>query len=301
MAQKPSGAIQANHDPRTSAGSKEDVNLRLASKLLWDALRSPESQELAKKFDGWQCQKWKAIADLKHWARSTLECDENLKVSQQMYSYREPNTTVVYVRNQKAASTYFVEELGKMLGGIESKLIYAPLKTVEAQSKYNRPSLGDNPFVFSAVRDPIETAVAAYLEVSKRVGPAFQDPLPTFIGMPCGTAWKDTSRFKMFLNEVRWGKPISKQFFHSYPQALKLDVSIDVSYSSILKLENFGAIWSVPGFDHIVPASSDDSHTTSDSPCGNLSFDPELWEMLCDMYRVDYECFGYSLPSACKN
>jgi len=113
------------------------------------------------------------------------------------------------------------------------------------------------------------------------------------------------------------------EFFHSYPQALKVNV---LSYEGRSGL--FDAIGTVEDFTRDMDlvrqqaisqetaafSFSNDSlpqipsgKTTSyqgpvdDDKCADIDTeDPELVRMICELYRADYVCFGYELPAACQ-
>lgn len=128
--------------------------------------------------------------------------------------------TVPDVRNQKVASKFiklhfFAEDgVRPFFNGIASQAL-SPRLTAGAQgaqAKAYPERLGAaRPVVWTAVRDPIATAVDAYLEVSRRPfdvrqhydGPPL--PEPAWRAMPCDTRKQAEQRLHAFLDDPQPG------------------------------------------------------------------------------------------------
>jgi hypothetical protein len=267
-------------------------------------------------FKSEHCEAWKKKSNISQWSRSTFgdnlrlaPAQTPLKTAQQILDCFSPtaNATISYIRNQKAGSKYINWAMNSVfdcypkisldLDGQPKSFRIVQLKLEEAGI-----DLAPQPdhFGFTVIRDPIQTAVAAYLEVTKRA-PKVQ--LDLGLG-PCkyiNTSQQASARFMKYLLAAKDGKPLSKEFFHSYPQALKIDVTEPID--SIVKLEDIShELRSVPGYRGSMPELEEkEAQTHAKDPCANIDWeDPQLLRIFCDMYRVDYECLDYPLPAACS-
>jgi hypothetical protein len=97
----------------------------------------------------------------------------------------------------------------------------------------------------------------------------------------------------------------------AFPQALKVDVEMRSprTYDAIGMLEDLDdsldAIRVLAGLKDaakLPPETETQSHSNAYQECAHLvdREDPAVQRSVCEMYRVDYECFGYSLPQACS-
>jgi len=99
--------------------------------------------------------------------------------------------------------------------------------------------------------------------------------------------------------------------FHAYPQAFKLNVIKPLSrngrrFDALVRLEEFDAGLSAIARlanTRFIPQSARKrvAHSTDLSPCDDIDLqsDPRLARRLCQLYAVDYECFGYVWPNVC--
>lgn len=186
--------------------------------------------------------------------------------------------------------------------------------------------------VFTVVRDPVATALAAFCEID------FRDPSPApnetgvAVWLPVEkrqgprSYWSQyqaryeavscdrcpTCRYQAFLDGIQQKEPLSHEFFHAYPQSVKTHV-VD-AFDAIVKLEALEAgLAAIAGrvgtpfrpavtptgkmaHSHVVDATSCCSRVES----GVRGSKPLLLR-LCRMYWADFACFGYDLPAACKD
>jgi hypothetical protein len=259
----------------------------------------------AKTFDGEQCVAKKKGADLKAWARSNVDAPGTVQRSRTTRTLVTPSGEVAYVRNCKAGSSFLYAHFTDIFHVEKKKMGNMPLKFYDgSEDSSQAPQWGEDRFVFTVIREPMVTALDAYLEVSIR-STKLASPTPAFASMPCRTRDEATARFKKYLQDALNGTKISSDFFHSFPQALKIDADLRGSragtFDSIVKIETMlDDLQTIPGFVGSTP-DRDRDHSHSEDPCGDVDMqDPRLMAILCRMYRVDYECFDYKLPAACK-
>eukprot|EP00928_Gymnodinium_smaydae_P045883 TRINITY_DN3053_c0_g5_i1.p1 TRINITY_DN3053_c0_g5~~TRINITY_DN3053_c0_g5_i1.p1 ORF type:complete len:342 (+),score=45.12 TRINITY_DN3053_c0_g5_i1:95-1120(+) len=307
---------------------------------------SPQSSELesgkarAERFDSPRCERAKARpdGDLNWWKRSMLS--SILKEGQHFVGITDKK--VLYVRNQKAGSAYLLEHFAEMFGEEPDAIVLTPLKNYappaqptaltashSAQSNHIRQnaktnlsqSVGQSWSAFTVVRDPIHVAVAAYLEISHRLklfgtgGLTEVDdvthetvvhPYPEFHAMPCESKVQANERFKSYLKTVRSGEKISKEFFHAYPQALKVNVNFPNrknTFDLIADVDHLSRdLCGISSFscEDIKPPTESIRHSHKTEPCSPDLNDTVIMKELCDLYQVDYECFGYTMPPACS-
>eukprot|EP00928_Gymnodinium_smaydae_P045881 TRINITY_DN3053_c0_g4_i1.p1 TRINITY_DN3053_c0_g4~~TRINITY_DN3053_c0_g4_i1.p1 ORF type:complete len:342 (+),score=49.00 TRINITY_DN3053_c0_g4_i1:191-1216(+) len=293
----------------------------------------------AENFESQRCQQAKARTDgdLNWWKRSMLQ-GWQLDVKQQNTGFRKKK--LLYVRNQKAGSVYIKKHIAEMFGEkpdfineLAPLRNYAPTKpsALEALRSADRTreevgqkadsideEVSQDWNVFTVVRDPIDTAIDAYLEISHRLHrckdkcmqevddvthESTQHPYPAFHDMPCHSQAQANERFKVYLKALRNGQKVSNQFFHAYPQALKVDVNFTHrknTFDLIADLEHLSS--DLCGFSSFsckdVERDSDHSHTGAS--CTPDLNDTVIMKELCDLYQVDFECFGYTMPPACS-
>ena len=125
-----------------------------------------------------------------------------------------------------------------------------------------------------------------------------------------------TCRYAAFLDGIEAREPLSHEFFHAYPQAVKTDVRVQprtARFDAVVKLEGLepglraiAARLGLP-FDSGAGAArstSSTKHTTTTEPCcpseADVRADPQLVRRLCRMYHADFACFGYDLPPECR-
>lgn len=300
--------------------------------------------EIARRFGAPHCVTARASANLSAWQRSNRPAhDAMLERGQQLYIL--PSANVMYVRNQKAASRYMKWKMARVFNTSDDEMVRSPclstsrmpalsvrfssrppLLTAQMEKfvPYRDPQLGtsDAPqlrfaasfFTYTMVRDPLATAVDAYLEVSQRLRALGNQSVPrtneSFRRLPCRDSAEATARFVAYLKAASRGERLGTQFFHSFPQALKLDVSLRGSHSNQFDAigrveeldESLQQMQALVGMDagHVPSATDRDRHTKSASACSDIDRDdPELQRVVCELYRVDYECFDYELPRTC--
>eukprot|EP00617_Octactis_speculum_P021706 CAMPEP_0185759394 /NCGR_PEP_ID=MMETSP1174-20130828/18142_1 /TAXON_ID=35687 /ORGANISM="Dictyocha speculum, Strain CCMP1381" /LENGTH=196 /DNA_ID=CAMNT_0028439717 /DNA_START=583 /DNA_END=1174 /DNA_ORIENTATION=+ len=157
------------------------------------------------------------------------------------------------------------------------------------------------------VRDPWTRAVSAYMEIIFRLTTrGMPKPLKGLIDE------KDaTKRFTMFLDAMQGGRPIGKEGFHAWPEALLIDVIADrgdgTRFDAIVRIENITE--ELPEVLHFAGAekvslgsSKNDHHSHSNSSFVNeiRATDETLMRIFCELYEVDYVCFpSYAPPAIC--
>ena len=229
-----------------------------------------------------------------------------------------PGRDLLYIRNQKVASEYIVRELanGLFVGYSlpASSLLSETIVPFEAE----RVSRGEvfpeqqgeaRPVVWTVVRDPVETVVDAYLEISFRAfdrnanSSAKADETPgTWRDMPCASRSQAERRMHAFLDAVAAREPMGTEAFHIYPQALKINAVTPLAegvprFDAIIPLEQL-----TPGLEwvanragttaHIAPPGTQEAHSDQSDVCGdvNVSTGSELARRISQMYEVDYTC-----------
>jgi len=243
------------------------------------------------------------------------------------------------VRNQKAGSKFLFETGGGLQQYFPDLSCrqngFAPylesddpkLASFEHLNLINATDL-----IFTVVRDPVATALAAFCEIDLR------DPSPRSASNRTGV-WLPvekelprkeyalqyqaryeavscercpTCRYQAFLNGIQQKEPLSHEFFHAYPQSVKTHV-VD-AFDAIVKLEALEAgLAAIAGrvgtpFRPAVAPTKNQSHShvvDATSCCSRVESgvrgSKPLLLRLCQMYWADFACFGYDLPAACKD
>ena len=265
-------------------------------------------------------------------------------------------TLAVYVRNQKAGSDMVFNSFRSLFNlSTVAKRCYVGSTDV-GQKKRVGPNQHDPCFpssfpsvlLFTMVRDPAKTALSAYLELRFRA--RYRDPRAgraAFEALFSGTNNNSrgdkscasnqgsggggaggegdettgdneaTRDFLMYLEAIERGeKPLGREAYHAWPQALKLERSaLHRRYDAIGRLENARAdLLSLRAA--LLPyssaaASSTPSalllnehhhHSHAAASCGEVDIvgNARVARALCRIYSVDYECFGATIPQACR-
>ena len=232
-----------------------------------------------------------------------------------------------YIRNQKVASQAVVSHLrsgaaGFARGQMQSYLLPYGLHGFPKRER------GD--FTFSVIREPMEAARAAYLEVSRRrAGAAPAQRLSSsrqarggdgggvggmsYRSLPCAagprSAERTAERYLAFLHDVERGSDLGTETFHAYPQALKLSVASWMD--AFVRLERLGADGpfsgqrlmhrsgiSLPSMHAAAP-----KHVTASTRRDACAFNitARLERVMCRFYQADYACLPYELPRACRS
>jgi len=208
---------------------------------------------------------------------------------------------------------HFLEGFASMNPGADG----SPL----ARSAWERkPARNASAFVWAVVREPIETALSAYLQaidVRRAHSAGSRNATAWLAALSCSQNCRRPScvhpneRFHAFLDAVEAGQALGSQFFHAYPQALKLDVVKPAigdgrRFDALIRLEQVDAgLWAVArlaGATHMPKARKpSQAHTTDGDPCAavDLELDARLARRLCKLYDADFTCFGYARPAAC--
>jgi len=234
-----------------------------------------------------------------------------MKTSSTEHRFRE----VLYVRNQKAASQLWVREFQNMLG------IKGPFPGLRRASSLRVPN---GTFVFSFVREPLQTALDGYLELrdQARFDPFLRDSLAAILGQPpsidpnqCSSTTQATNEFVAFVGALRRRAPLGDGAWHTFPQAIKLG-HVDNStrgrrFNALGKVEQLlnhtnaiRALVGTPGQLSWEQLSSQAfqsrRHTLSNTTCAQIDrSDATLQRLVCEVYAADYTCFGYKRPDHC--
>jgi hypothetical protein len=116
-------------------------------------------------------------------------------------------------------------------------------------------------------------------------------------------------RYSAFLDGVVRHEPLSHDFFHAYPQAIKTNI-VGPPFDAVVKLEELedglASIAAVLGLAFLRNLSGfrvrDSGNTAKSSRCCtgvDLRNDTSLLSRLCHLYAVDFTCFGYKRPHGC--
>ena len=234
-----------------------------------------------------------------------------MKTSSPDHRFRE----VLYVRNQKAASQLWVREFSNMLG------IKGPFPGLHRATNLKVPN---GTFVFSFVREPLQTALDGYLELrdQARFDPFLRDSLAAILGQPpsidpnqCSSTTQATNEFVAFVGALRRRAPLGDGAWHTFPQAIKLG-HVDNStrgrrFNALGKVEHLlndtnaiRALVGTPGQLSWQQLSSQAfqsrRHTLSNTTCAQIDRDDAtLQRLVCEVYAADYTCFGYKRPDHC--
>ena len=157
---------------------------------------------------------------------------------------------ITYVRNQKAASQLLTYELSSLFG-----LAGPPRHGVQLARK---APANASTFVFSFVRDPLDTALDAYLELRHLAtlrSPSYRAAMARAVGAaeisssnhalvipPCRSPADATRQFRLFLEALKRGDALGGDAYHAFPQALKLDHMGVRSTTSTGRLGTSGSI-----------------------------------------------------------
>jgi hypothetical protein len=135
-------------------------------------------------------------------------------------------------------------------------------------------------------------------------------------GLKCDSPEAALQKFEAYLDALEARSELGSLAKEAYPQAFKLDIVLrSPRYDAIIKVEHLNSslkrLAQAVGVDEpSVPEPKqagwlDDEPRPDGYSCakvdltGNNTLAVSLRKRLCDMYAVDYACFGYVLPPGC--
>lgn len=286
----------------------------------------------AQLFAGSQCRAAIRDANLSRWQKKTSPPEETYKeeLYRRQQCYENEEIKVMYVRNQKVASTYLAEDVGAIWKTGDARagfeMVLESYETSDARVHRDKSATlaSADWFIYTIVENPLDAALKAYVEVSRR-DDLVTDSTNYYRSMPCKTQEQRTARAVRYFEDVKNSSAhYGFEFFHSYPQALKVNVrsydgrerlfdtigtleNLDDDFGRIMKAAlktgggrafNFtaDAIPELPRVSYLPPKGH-----VEDDECSDIDTDSdELVLLLCDLYRADFVCFGYELPKLCQ-
>jgi hypothetical protein len=135
-------------------------------------------------------------------------------------------------------------------------------------------------------------------------------------GLKCDSPEAALQKFEAYLDALEARSELGSVAREAYPQAFKLDVVLrSPRYDAIVKVEHLNSslkrVAQAVGVDEPAVPEPKDEGWLDDAPrqdgysCAKLDLTANntlalsLRKRLCDMYAVDYTCFGYVLPPGC--
>ena len=228
-------------------------------------------------------------------------------------------TQWMYVRAQKAGSFMLLQLL---LRASQQKNINGPLLQLCDPGPCGGERGGETPrFTWTAVRDPWPRALSAYAEVVHRGQlnfPGVEPPAPAFANVTaisCDTELSATRRYSLFLELLRSGRLVYREIFHSWPVALLIDTLSPTDarrFDAIARIESIErdlpALLNLTGIEVTAALGFEGSrlrehqHSNAAEPCiARVSrVNPSVLRPFCELYHVDYACFNYTAPPACR-
>ena len=180
----PADTFFAHFAPTKGAVSSQQASLRqeTTERGQAGALRGSAEAATAALYEGAACRKAITKANRTAWEQLSCCWVSRAKEMELSHSPDESHATspwkkALYVRNQKAASTFLGQAVGRLFEATSSRDLNNGQKMEHAhrtgllKSKHRNPvghPADATTLVHTAVRDPIATAVDAYLEISRR-------------------------------------------------------------------------------------------------------------------------------------
>ena len=225
---------------------------------------------------------------------------------------------VVYVRNQKAASTWFMHNFGAVAGGAAT-WHWAPFALApEDYDDVYRGSLGNdtllrcNPGSFGVtfVRDPIAAWLSGVLQMLCSAGAHRQPPVRRSADWRRALARNDSAwLLDAFLEDVEGGGGTSllEWNFHTWPQAFKIDTlrraGCELGFVGRVETLNASLAALFPDSGARPPAhtqwSTDESCKATFNAALRAALVPGRLRRVCRLLAVDFDTFEYPLPAAC--
>jgi len=217
-----------------------------------------------------------------------------------------PKYNIGYVFNQKVGTRSFLK-LFHVLDK-SSYEVWMPYSNSTMLPDQKVVQAFDHTFLFTFIREPVAAAWAAYAEVSHRV--------PHIVSTPCNAG---NRRYKEYLTRLANGTLQNGELFHSWPEALKVDVLSPLgrqAFDFVGQLETVSTdlpiILSMAGvpvedIDRSMTKLEDIEHPRG-SECDrqiqsshtSSGLDETTWPLICNFYYVDLVCLGYPLPEQCS-
>jgi hypothetical protein len=151
---------------------------------------------------------------------------------------------------------------------------------------------------------------ASYLQMERAMSALFNN-----VDGPnsCRSIADATEQFAVYLSALAQRQPLGLEAFHSFPQALKIDhvawslrartaPRFGRRFDAIAAVENItydlsqirgqiGSNQSDPAWQQML---NSEHHSHQQSSCALVDWsNPSLKRTLCDIYHVDFVCFGY--------
>ena len=140
--------------------------------------------------------------------------------------------------------------------------------------------------------------------------PTLRAPEPAWRRATCETTEKARQKFSLYLDalQARPRQDCGGIGYHAYPQAMKVNIVTRTAprFDAIVKLEELsaglervGALAGTPAVT-VPPPTKTEAHSNDRLACASFGIGAKLTRRLCKLYAVDFECFGYELPEACR-
>ena len=249
--------------------------------------------------------------------------------AQQVYAFRAQvgrranATDVLYVRNQKVASQWFLIGCGLSAVADHQSKVHSCIDTPSCYASFahTRESLwtggkrrgdadcethgfsGKKSFGFTFVREPITTFISGFLEVLCRPSKyeKGKKPLGSSLTMPRDDVHAVLAQY---LRDVAAGAYLGGASMHTWPQSYRIDTSVTLDF--IGKAETL-----IPSYTHLFPSHRSippPSHPANESSCKgelmeslDLDSRPDIVRELCNILAVDFRCLDYEPPPACAH
>jgi hypothetical protein len=214
---------------------------------------------------------------------------------------------LVYVRNQKVASTYFYSNVQSYSGASKQGVHSTRWNFRRAGSRAKRQQ--QQRVVFTFVREPVKAFISGWMQsmcfVKHRMKGAEFDRggagLKAAQGQSPLMGRNSSKAFQLFLDDYQNGRFLGNAATHVWPQADKIDCVDSDAFSFIGKVENFADDMSALFPNGRLPPAN---HKADDDACKKAMMKTFTYGRaetlaLCKILAVDFECFGYAIPVEC--